>query len=857
MKDTNVVVLCGDGAVALFIPLVEKWSRVLQPGEWKGVQFYLIGSVPPAAGEFSQLDTRIVNSHNTAFYCFDDAPPTGMDLFASIGEKIGNSDRVHLHIVCDSDGKETDYNWILHLVQATKEMQALSFDYTFFLILGMSRSPVEKTGMLSLIHAVNGSCVLIGEENSHGGRVPPEQRRSATILAILLNAMGELMLTHEKSYSIGYSALNANGAELKRLCESKVCQTLREVLGAPVTSVSEARDEIDFFPEGVTSIAEIRNWMEQYTRQRLKKPTGVSLRNAWVTTRFDPSLNPSEAIRRMKRFVDLNYTDVPEVRENAKKLAWETEERICWQLCKSILTSCISEQVTEDLIEVFHRIASEEAQPVGCTYPAMPLGLRLGNLLGKGKNDEYVNECKKSVYRSIDRYIVEKNVSVYAAELEACYRRIGAWIQKAQGRDEDEGQYYTAAGLIQEIQRELNSNEYGDLLQLETKYDDYAAALGKLNLTLRDLKSGTGNQFFQKDGILSEKEWRAFITAAGKNVEKKLPSEFRGDFFHVLNAELSTQEERERFFDEFLNMGIRMYYNLQAEQSPGISYYLADQRLTDHWFNAKEHIYKAKNTDNAENLTLYPLGSLSADQLLQDDSIYFRNKGQVAGNRGRNLFSEAFEGKKESGGARNTDRYSLFDKAEEPAEPVKKPEARKEKVKKTGSVRLIPDENNEYRLSWEWHGNDEMAMVEFSQYGEKVGKIAAISVKEFKKNGNNMNVTFAVMSGKPVPAGVLSVTIRDQNNNIFIDSEPVPGRREVVRYLIRGNSLELKPGSRNAIEKLVLRTTDTDGTTTFYPLYASQEDRPWFYQGLQLSDGAIIEDPTQGKGEIIPIDMGK
>ena len=37
---------------------------------------------------------------------------------------------------------------------------------------------------------------------------------------------------------------------------------------------------------------------------------------------------------------------------------------------------------------------------------------------------------------------------------------------------------------------------------------------------------------------------------------------------------------------------------------------------------------------------------------------------------------------------------------------------------------------------------------------------------------------------------------------------------------------------------------DTDGVHVYYPLYPSTDDKPWLYQGLVLSDGRIVEDPS-------------
>ena len=853
IKDTNVIILFGDGAVKMFISLVERWGQILLPGQWKGFQFFLVASEPPEQDSFVHLDARLVNNKNTVFYAFGDPVPTGEDFYALIGDKI-DSGYVHVHVVCDSEGKEAPYEWMMQSFKSLSGVGILNIDYTYYLIVGRNHTPSEREAMMALISDQPGSTVFIGEENEHGGRVSVENRYSATILTILLNAARELILKRELAYSIGYSALNANGSELRRMRESTVCRALIALLGKPVTSVTEASECVDIWPEGVTSFQNARTWLESYTRDHFQKPTAVMIKNAWITVRMNPDLPESEALRRMKRFADLNYTGENNVGSKAKELAWSVESAIRDCLCGNIMTACISESVFNEIADMFRRIASQEVVPHGCTYPKKTLKQRFG-----AGAEEYLRECKRVVYRSIENYMIEKNLSVYAAEMEGCYRRLADWLKKIQIDDTTDYHAITAQTVLQELLSELESDDAGDMLRLGTKYKDYLEALNRLNLTLTDLTGDINRQFYQKDGTLVEKEWLNYVREAGNKAEAKLPAEYKGGFFRVLNTEFSTPEAREKFFDEYLCMGTRMYYNLKSQLSPGVSYYLADARLTDHWFTDKDHIFKVK-TDNAENLTIYPLGDKTPANYLEEDTVYFRRSDQEVTPGGRKLFTDSFMNLH----AQQKDRagisgYDLF--KERDAVAVKTHEAEPARVQTATpgnpKITLMPDENNTYRLFWDWNGNDETAMVEITQYGEKVGKIAVIPVKQFKQNGNNMNVTAAVMDGKPIPAGILVVTIRDQNRNILIDSAEVPGRREVVRYRLDGSSLELKPGSRNTVDKLVLRTTDTDGTLTYYPLYPSTDEHPWIYRGLTLIDGRVVEDPTMADGRIIPVDMGK
>ena len=89
-------------------------------------------------------------------------------------------------------------------------------------------------------------------------------------------------------------------------------------------------------------------------------------------------------------------------------------------------------------------------------------------------------------------------------------------------------------------------------------------------------------------------------------------------------------------------------------------------------------------------------------------------------------------------------------------------------------------------------------------------------------------------------------------DSIF-DQIEVMGRRDVIRYKINNTKLQLQPEKSGLVEKVVLRTTETDGTQNYFPLYASQDEKPWLFEGLTLSDGRIVEDPTLAGGTVYPV----
>ena len=843
---TNVIVLYGDGAVARFSELINRWSAMLMPAnQWNEMQFILVGSEMPKLS-LDPNAAALVNARNARFYRFGDAALSPTEYHNLIFDKVRDGN-VILHAICDSGEKEISYDWLRKLVRAAMAVNVLTTQVMYYMLIGRNSLASEQRELLELVDTQEGAVFFMGDMNESGGKVSDEDRWHACGLVVLMNCTGTLPVkAGTTAYSLGYTALNANGSELKRLNESAACRAIMDELSHPVTSNAQIVNQLDLLPDGVNSLQEVRAWLLEYINQNTPQMNQLAVRNAWILIRMDEDLSATEAVRRMKRFADLNFTGERSVGKLARELAWQTESAVRARMCANILTAGLTNSVLTEIAEVFRKLKNEDIEPGGAAYPKKPLKF----LFGKG-SDEYVTQCKAAVMKPIREYITARNVSVFAGELEKAYLRLAEWAAKARGEGFYTYRRMTASELLQDIQKEMESGDAASASRLSQKYKNYSRELDQIHPTLTALTEGISGQYFTNDGTIAENEWRELVRKAGRNMEKKLPAGFYGDFFKVLNHEFSTAEEREKFFDEYLKNGPRMFRHLEAQPSNGVTVYLVDDHLMDKWFVGDKYEVK---TDNAENLTLYPLGSQPASYYLRDEMAYFKGTGKPAALSGTPLeFSRGPEYDLFGGNTPMTGE-PLAPGGEIDADGMPAPEQPDRNASK--GLRLEPDEKGNYRLYWKWNGNDATAMVEITQYGEKVGQIAVIPVAQFKRNGDSMNVTDDVMNGRPLPAGTLTVRIKDARREVYIDSTDVPGRRDVVRYKVTGSMLQLKPDNRKIVEKLLLRTTDTDGMHTYYPLYpAAGDEKPWLYTGLMLSDGRIIEDPLLSNGQICTINV--
>lgn len=427
--------------------------------------------------------------------------------------------------------------------------------------------------------------------------------------------------------------------------------------------------------------------------------------------------------------------------------------------------------------------------------------------------------------------------------------------------DEDvpyRGRRETAENYLRSKWRELESPEGGNAARLRVKYKHFAEELSAIAMPIQQMLDGVDSELFRENGQLQTKNWDRMVERAARNVRSRMSPEFRRDFFRALKYEFTSEEERRLFFDANLQPGSRMYHNPKADTSAGESFYVVGSVLYDDWFMDRKMFMS--ESDNAENLTLYPLGSMSAVQLLQEDSAYF--KGADTGTTGHGLFSAARStgrsrsafgeggdaGRSAFGGAEadNRPRRGLFAERGNDADQETQ---ETERGTENYHVSLDPDTRDHYILHWDWHGNDETALVTAYQAGHQVGKANAITAMEYMQRGG-LDFTDMIMLGKPVPEGNIEITIAGKGAP-FVNRVEVPGRRITVRYKLSNNKLDIKVPGRSALEWLLLVAVDPDGQTIRYPLYAANSEHPYFYENLMLMDGRIETNPMNSSQAIV------
>ncbi len=832
----NIVVLYGDEAAKHFVDLVKQWNKMLSPDSWNFLHFLIVSSQEP---EHNQLTDEEWNRIQGASYCNINEQALSANDYSTIAWRLPNAGSPNLHLICAAGSENCAYDW---LESFTKNVLKDSVHFTQFLLYFMLKReglPTEKDGMHRVLQTIKGQghhdhVFLIGDMDEGGQQVDSDAIWNALYLSTVMNCAVGLHLSTE-TYSVGYSVLNANGTELKNLRLAAACRALQERLQEGELSHSEALPVL--LPTEVTSIAALEDWLKKSVWESVHI-AGDDFYNAWITIRMDENLDGNETCKRLKNFVDMNYCQPAAMAERAENLAQQVKREVVERLCHMPETAIMPASAAGDIASAFERMGREAVSAPRCDFGKKPF------IKTRSKLERYVANNKKEARQVARNYAMQLNRQSFANALAEAYRFIETWLNKMHSGKVQE---MDVTVYLQRRARKLEKTDEGNIENLRTKkYPKYWKELTNLHPALREFTENMEHEvrYFEESGNYVEAGWESLLASAQQVLRDQLPGRMSQRFFDVLQAEFD-EEKLTKFFADYLKPGRRMYYNMRALAGNTQSVYLVDEDLADAWENAPEGLYEVQ-TDNAENLTLYPIeGSVGESWILDSGEAYFL--AASTGNLTR--LGDRNQVQRHMTNPIKTNRLSSLQG--ERAGSWKHHEEEKE----THGLKLQPDAKDHYMLSWQWPGNDKLANIRITQRDEEVGN-DAVDVGEFKRNNGQYDVTAKMMGGKPIPYGELTVTIYSGDDKTpYIDHVTVMGRCEQVNYSIKGGTLVLKRVmSGSVLSRVALRVTNKEGKWLYYPLYEDTEKDPYRFEELKLDDAKVVQAPTeQADSKKIPL----
>ncbi len=831
----NIVVLYGDEAAKHFVDLVKQWDKLLNADGWASLYFLIVSNHKPEYNQLTPEEWNRVSPITTDLNINEQ--PLSTNEYSEIAWRLPNAGSPKLHLICAAGRENCTYDWLENFTQNVLKDDVHFTQFLLYYVLGRNSLPDEKDGMHRVLQTIRGQehhdhVFLIGDTDEGGQKVNSDAMWNALYLSAVMNCADKLHLSTE-TYSVGYSVLNANGTELKNLRLAAACLAVQERLQEGALSSVDAISAL--LPSGVASVAALEEWLKKTVRESVRIARS-DFGNAWITIRMDADLDETETCKRLKRFVDMNYCQPAAMTERAESFAQQVKNEVVTRLCRTPKTTIMPASAAGDIASALERMGKDDVPAIRCTFGKKPF------IRTAGKMAQYVEENKEAAFKAAGTHAMQQNMQAYANALAQAYRSIEEWLNRMHSGKVPE---MDVVAYLQRRMRRLEKPESGNTDYLRTKkYPKYWKELTNLHPALQEITENMESeaQYFDENGNYVEAGWESLLASAQQVLRDQLPGRMSLRFFDVLHAEFD-DEKLTDFFADYLKPGRRMYYNMKAVAGNLQSFYLVDEDLASAWRNAPEGLFEVQ-TDNAENLTLYPIeGSGEQSWILDSGEAYFH--GASMGRLSRLA-------DREQEPARMTNQRKISNLAS--AQKAHAVLSGHHEGTDTHGLKLQPNAQNHYMLSWNWKGNDQGANITIFQADENIG-FYALSVQEFKKNHDQFDVTAKMMGGKPIPYGELTVTICSGDEKTpYIDRATVMGRGEQVNYSIKGNKLELKQVASGALNRVALRITNKEGKWLYYPLYAGNEDHPYDFERLNLDGAKVVQAPTEPtNGKTVPI----
>lgn len=824
----NIVVLYGDEAAKHFEDLVKQWDKLLSADGWESLSFLIVSSHQP---ELNQLTEEEENRVGQITRWLDiNEQPLSTNEYSEIAWELPNASSPKLHLICAAGHENCTYDWLESFTQNVLKDDVHFTQFLLYYVLGRDGLPDEMNGMQRVLQTIQGQgrhdhVFLIGDTDDGGQKVNGDAMWNALYLSAVMNCADKLHLSTE-TYSVGYSVLNANGTELENLRLAAACLAVQERLQEGELSSAEAIPAL--LPSGVASVAALEEWLKKTVRESVRIARS-DFGNAWITIRMDADMDETETCKRLKRFVDMNYCQSAAMAERAESFAQQVKNEVVDRLCRTPKTAIMPAAAAGDIASALERMGKDDVPAIRCTFGKKPFFKTAGKLA------QYVEENKEVAFKAAGTHAMQLNMQAYANALAQAYRSIEEWLNRMHSGKVTE---MDVVAYLQRTVRTLEKPESGNTDYLRTKkYPKYWKELTSLHPALQEMTENMESevQYFEESGNYVEAGWESLLASAQQVLRDQLPGRMSLKFFDVLHAEFDDEKLTE-FFADYLKPGRRMYYNMKAIVGNAQSFYLVDEDLASAWKNAPEGLFEVQ-TDNAENLTLYPIeGNKEESWILDSGEAYFHGASM-----GRGKIFKLSDREQEQ--PRTTSQRKISTLASSQKAHTAPSEHHGET--ETHGLKLQPNAQNHYMLSWDWQGNDQLAKITITQLGEQVG-FDVVDVKTFKKNHDQFDVTEKMMGGKPIPYGELTVTIHSgEGKTPYIDRATVLGRCEQVNYSMKGNKLELKRVASGMLNRVALRVTNTEGKWLYYPLYAGNDDHPYVFDKLKLDDAKVVQAPTE------------
>ncbi len=787
----NVILLYGKQVCARLDSLVTHWSTVIADYQWADYLFVLLDQEKPTLPEAlaNAIAPNVLYLNTTENV---NAAPINM----AIMQRMAHSpDGVRLMCLCEAFSDTAVPAGVLtNLIgQIRDHFKVANLTYQLYLLLsGAEERRAHQTKVAKQLMATNpNAAFLMAMVSTTLALLPFETVLHATHSEMLANVLGRRTLTNGL-YSIGTSALNADGQELKLLLENEALEQV--AASAQETMTNDRAMELLTGKVGVWGANEgvlethLHDWLAGMFAEskKLRLPNESECKMARI---FANVYQRDEASIRqaVAAFFQLNTGDDKLMYEDAREKAAELERSARKRLSSQLNVAQFPPFVLDTACKVLEQLAQKPISRAPVQLPARGIMTRLNPR-------PYIDQCCEAFEKACTEEVRERYVRQLARAMHEKLAETRQFLSHT-------------AGLVAALNGQRA--KAATLSQLKAKYPNYSSTLEMARQTaVMHIQSALQNNdrlLLSSAGEVRADDVKVVCRHVQQLISERLPTAYRGSFWNALAEECSGDGKLQQFFESYLATGTRLFHSLHDLPTPPESLYLTDSAFAGTpWGRQQSSKVLLANTDNVERMDLYTLRRTFEEYLAEENSFYFDEKQAAQMNMG---------------GFATMNVHPAKPAPQRPASVGVEEAA--EKPDNTHGITLRHTAGDRYFLKWNWKGGETAATVYLSRNGTPIGYPLPVNSAPFFAD-DGVDITDRLHQLGAVDVSVV------YGGYIYAQGK-VSGKQMCVTWKrardSRGNNMLILEGNPSDINKVVVHSGHI-----YYPLYATQT--PMEYKGF-------------------------
>ena len=610
-RHTSAIVFVGTEANKHLSDIVNYWGRAFEQTFWDKIKILRVSSEPLPEMKIDDPHTRQMLEQHLWEYTGVNAqkPNTWLmpDAFIRmLRYDLTANGKIVLQIVCGHfQDPDIPAQLPARLAKSTIDGIGKGIVQPYFYV-PLSNEESARAGQRELMEAIDpsgefGSCgimpYLFTEQASDSTMVTELQLWRAIALEMLVNADQHRIMQAGQVYSLGYTGLNADGNELKALCEHLVGEQLMKMHNTPASNADifslmlpGAEAPLSWDDTGIESA--VQKWLQNTAEREMSKPGLRELKNLMILNGIGKAEDAPKLVSALRQFFTMNQPQLGFARLNgwAEKQAGEARSR----LLSLINAPEYHGPVAELVLQALERLKTAEAPRNSFMPPKKKLFQKTEEYLLQNAGQAASNE-RGTVMNGIVRKL--------AGAMAAALRQLVEQMDRLQMQD-DFGKVMPKKISMATVHQKLKE-----------KYPVYSKGLEQkmaYHVSQRmtpEWIAGFGS-IYGEDGGVREEVLTKLLEDGGEKLRREMGRTGQS-FINALNEECVNQDKIRAFLSSYLVSGNRRMFScihdVANTRERDAVYFVDDDLWSSEWMQTFDAQAIMLNNDNIELLSWFTL----------------------------------------------------------------------------------------------------------------------------------------------------------------------------------------------------------------------------------------------------------